>query len=106
MAVADNAEGFLSTLDALPQNSTEYGQYVLAYADSFRNVFEVLTALAGLAALLSLFIKEYTMDKELDSEHTLRRAEKATSSPEARPTTDAAEKTKEILQTQSSVNTT
>ncbi|MCJ1403034.1 hypothetical protein MMC11_006256 [Xylographa trunciseda] len=100
-AVATNAEGFLSTLEALPPNSTEYQQYILAYADSFKNVFEVLTALSGLAAILSLFIKEYTMDKELDSEHTLRRALKETSFPEALPQMETAEKTEGISGTQS-----
>ena len=70
---ADDAQGFLVGLKALPRISPEYQAYILAYAEAFKVVFEVLTAVAGLAALLSLLIKEYTMDKKLDSEHVLHR---------------------------------
>ncbi|KAL8836760.1 MAG: hypothetical protein Q9170_002789 [Blastenia crenularia] len=80
--VANDAENFVVRLHDFPKASVQYQAFILAYANSFKVVFEVLTALAGLAALLSLFIKEYTMDKELDSEHILRQ-EKQPSSPEA-----------------------
>ena len=70
--VANNAEGFLATLRTLPAGSATRDAYVLAYADSFHNVFEVLTALAGLAGVLSLFIKGHTMNRALQSEHLLR----------------------------------
>lgn len=86
--VADDAQGFMISLKALPRNSSEYQAYILAYADAFKVVFEVLTAVAGLGAILSLLIKEYTMDKKLDSEHVLRR-EKAVI-PEAREETSEA----------------
>ena len=81
-AVAKNAESFLATLEALPKDSTQHQAYILAYADSFKIVFEVLTAIAGLAGLLSLLIHEYTMDRELDSEHVLRPEKKETSASE------------------------
>ncbi len=80
-AVAKNAEGFLASLEALPQNSTQHQAYILVYADSFKNVFEVLAAIAGLAGVLSLLIHEYPMDRALDSEHVLR-PEKETSASE------------------------
>ncbi|KAL8721430.1 MAG: hypothetical protein Q9225_001905 [Loekoesia sp. 1 TL-2023] len=82
-AVANNAENFVTTLHTFPKTSAEYLAYILAYANAFKVVFEVLTALAGLAALLSLFIQEYTMDKELDSEHVLHQEKKKPSTPEA-----------------------
>ena len=72
-SVANDAEGFIASLKTFPQSSPEYQSYILAYADSFQTVFVVLTAIAGLGGLLNLFIKEYTMDKELDSEHVLRK---------------------------------
>lgn len=81
--VSDDAENFVSTrLKALPKDSAEYHAYTMAYADSFKVLFGILTGIAGLTGILSLLIKEYTMDKDLDSEHVLRRA-KEESSPEA-----------------------
>ncbi|KAL8887950.1 MAG: hypothetical protein Q9192_006251 [Flavoplaca navasiana] len=70
--VAKDAERFAATLKAPPKASEEYQHYILAYAESFKVVFVVLTALTALAGLLSLLIKEHTMDRVLDSEHTLR----------------------------------
>lgn len=70
-AVATEAESFVGILRTMPKASAQYQAYILAYTDAFRVVFEVLVALAGLAGLLSIFIKEYTMDKALDSEHVL-----------------------------------
>lgn len=82
-AIADDAESFVTTLKALPKDSAQHS-YKLAYANSFAVVFEVLTAIASLAGILSLLIKEYTMDKDLDSEHVLGERKK-TSSPEDFP---------------------
>ncbi len=81
--VATDAEGFVAKLQSLPKSSSEYQKYVLAYAKSFDNVFEVLTAVAGLAGLLSLLTKHFSMDKKLDSEHVLRQGKKETSALES-----------------------
>ena len=75
-AVAKNAEGFTERLKDLPRSSPEYHAYIAAYAEGFQNVFQVLTAVAGLAGILSLFIKRYSMDKDLGSEHVLQRGVK------------------------------
>lgn len=83
--VASDAEGFVARLQALPKSSPEYQNYISAYAKSFENVFEVLTAVAGLAGLLSLLIKKFSMDKKLDSEHILRQGKKETSALESSP---------------------
>lgn len=77
-AIANNGEGFVATLNALPKDSVQPAAYISAYACTFRKVFEVLTAIAGFAGVLSLLIKEYSMDIELDSEHILRQGEKYT----------------------------
>lgn len=81
--VATDAEGFVARLRALPQGSPGYQNYIFAYAKSFENVFEVLTAVAALAGLLSLLIKKFSMDKKLDSEHVLRQGKKETSALES-----------------------
>ena len=69
--IANDAENFVTQLMALAKDSAQYQAYTLAYSNAFKVVYEVLTAIAGLAGLLSLLIKEYTMDKDLDSEHIL-----------------------------------
>lgn len=81
--VANNAESFLASLRALPKASVEHQMYILAYSNAFKLVFGVLTALAGLAGILSLIIREHTMDKELDSEHVLHH-EKIDPDPEVK----------------------
>lgn len=80
--VVNNAEGFIASLKAFPNPSIQYQAYILAYANSFKVGFELLTAVAGLAAFSRLLIKEYTRDKALDSEHILRQ-EKEESAPES-----------------------
>lgn len=85
VTVATDAEGFVARLQALPKISPEYQKYVFAYAKSFENVFEVLTAVAGMAGLLSLLIKQFSMDKKLDSEHVLRQGKKESSALESSP---------------------
>jgi uncharacterized membrane protein YraQ (UPF0718 family) len=81
--VAKNAEGFSKTLKDLPRSSREYQAYISAYAEGFQNVFQVLIAVAGLAGLLSLFIKRYGLDKNLGSEHILQRGVKKQESSES-----------------------
>ena len=80
--VANDAESFIANLRAFPKTSVQYQSYILAYTNAFKLVFEVLTAIAGLAGILGLLIKEYSMDKELDSEHVLR-LENEPSKPES-----------------------
>ncbi|KAL9616038.1 MAG: hypothetical protein Q9160_009039 [Pyrenula sp. 1 TL-2023] len=82
-AVSGDAEGFVfGRLKFLPKDSAEYSAYIVAYADSFKVVFGILTGIAGLAGILSLLIKAHTLDKDLDSEHVLKRGEERPS-PEA-----------------------
>lgn len=90
-AVARNAEGFSKRLKDLPRSSTEYQTYISAYTEGFQNVFHVLTAVAGLAGILSLFIKRSSMDKDLGSEHILQRGMRKQESVEANLPSDTAE---------------
>jgi hypothetical protein len=70
--VANNAEAFVGTLQALPDGSLMKTAYVSAYASSFQRIFEVVTAVAALGLCLTVFIRSYTMDKKLESEHVIR----------------------------------
>lgn len=83
--IATDAEGFVATLKSLPKTLPQYQNFILASARSFENVFEVLTALADLAGLLSLFIKKFSMNREINSEHVLRRGKEETAALEASP---------------------
>lgn len=61
-------ERFVAVLKASPTISRNYQPYTLAYTESFEIVFVVPAALTGLVGLLSLLIKEHTLDKVLSSE--------------------------------------
>ncbi|KAF2144354.1 uncharacterized protein K452DRAFT_295815 [Aplosporella prunicola CBS 121167] len=71
-SIAHDAEGFVAVLKTLVKDSAQYQSYVKAFSTSFQNVFQTLTGVAGSAALLSLFIRNYSMDKDLNTEHMLR----------------------------------
>ena len=74
--VAQNAEAFVATLNSLPVGSTLSNRYILAYARSFSNVFETLTAITALGLISSFMIKGHSMDKKLTSEHVIRKKKK------------------------------
>lgn len=67
--IAHNAEGFIFTLNDPNQLILGKNDIRAAYASAFRNVFEVLTAIAILGGLLSLLITQVTLDRALESEH-------------------------------------
>lgn len=69
-AVARNASAFILTMKTMPNNQTLV-LYRQAYAESFRNCFEVLVAVAVLGTLSSLLIRHESMDRVLNSEHVL-----------------------------------
>jgi MFS family permease len=73
--IARNAEGYLATLRALPPSSVLKQGVREAYVEGYHGVFEVMTGISAAALLLSLLIKPYSLDKELDSQHKLREAE-------------------------------
>ncbi|KAJ4378188.1 hypothetical protein N0V83_001022 [Neocucurbitaria cava] len=67
--IAHNAEGFIFTLNDPNQHIVGESDIRAAYASAFRNVFEVLTAIAILGGLLSLLITQVTLDRALESDH-------------------------------------
>ena len=71
--IAKHAEGFMATLRSLPPASPVRAGVVEAYVHGIRGIFAFLTVISGVALLLSLFIKRYSMDKILESKYTLDR---------------------------------
>ena len=66
-AVASDSEEFVSVLKRMPLDSLERRLYRLAYSQSFRNLFEVLTGFAVLGMLISLLVNECSMNRNLES---------------------------------------
>ncbi|KAI0471294.1 major facilitator superfamily domain-containing protein [Xylaria cf. heliscus] len=62
--------GTAAFVGAIPQPVR--AEVISVYRDSFHLVFQVAVAFAGLAALLSLFEKEYTLRLELETEFGLK----------------------------------
>ncbi|KAL5392877.1 hypothetical protein DPSP01_000572 [Paraphaeosphaeria sporulosa] len=72
--VAKDAEAFILVLNSMP-DSAETASYRVAYAEAFRNLFEVLLGVAVLAGVASAFVKHASMDRVLDSEHVFKEQE-------------------------------
>ncbi|ESZ92257.1 putative efflux pump antibiotic resistance protein [Sclerotinia borealis F-4128] len=70
-SIAQDAAGFISQLNSLPDDSQFKMEVISAYSQGFRTVFEVLTAISGAGGLISLAIGSYSLDRQLDSEHVL-----------------------------------
>lgn len=68
--VAKEAEAFIIAMNSMP-NGPELTAYRVAYAETFRNLFEVLLGIAVLAGVISAYIKHESMDRALESEHGL-----------------------------------
>ena len=68
-SMAENAEGYIAQIQSSPQRHA----FSVALARSIQNVAEFMTVIAALAGILSLFIGSASTDKELASEHVLRR---------------------------------
>jgi hypothetical protein len=69
--IADHAESYILTLRAMPDSPTK--MHILeAYVYGFHGVYGCFCGIAGLAGILSLFIKHHDMNKVLESEHKLQ----------------------------------
>lgn len=73
--VAKEAEAFIVVMGSMPGGPT-LSAYRAAYAEAFRNLFEVLSGVAVLGGVASAFIKHASMDRALDSEHVFNVQEK------------------------------
>jgi hypothetical protein len=73
ISVANNAEAFVAILKTLDLNSPIRQAYVIAYSYGFRQVFIAMTAIVGVGGICSLLIQKFTMDRNLESEHVIRK---------------------------------
>jgi hypothetical protein len=73
--VSTNAEVLISTLKTIPTSSGLRQSLDLAYAQSFQDIVKVLIGVAVLGGLSSLFLKSAAMDRQLESEHVLEKAQ-------------------------------
>ncbi|ETI21001.1 hypothetical protein G647_07344 [Cladophialophora carrionii CBS 160.54] len=68
--IATNAEAYLLVLKQMG-DTPERQAVIDAYVSGFHGVFAFLTALAGVALILGLFIRHHEINKELISEHKI-----------------------------------
>ncbi|KIX92881.1 uncharacterized protein Z520_11357 [Fonsecaea multimorphosa CBS 102226] len=69
--IALQAEAYLEILKQMPADSPQRAAAISAYIAGFHGVFGFLTALAGVALVVGLFVKHFEINKELITEHTL-----------------------------------
>lgn len=79
--IAVDAQAFVATLTAMPDSAPKMA-IISAYMEGFRGVFYLLLAISAFCFILSFFIKHYSMDKKLDSEHKLAKGNEEQSAPE------------------------
>ncbi|KAJ4307298.1 hypothetical protein N0V88_000681 [Collariella sp. IMI 366227] len=70
-SIAAESESFITDLLRLPGNSAFKLRVLDAYMFGFRGVFAVYVAISGVALLLSLLIKRFELNKELQTDHRL-----------------------------------
>jgi len=70
-AIATQSEAFITNISILPEGSLFKEQVLDAYSYGFRGVYILFTAISGVGFLLSLFIKQVDMMKEIKTEHKL-----------------------------------
>ncbi len=73
--IAAQSESFIVELLRLPDGNAFKSQVLDAYVFGFQGVFAVYVAISGGALLLSLLIKQFKLDKELQTDHRLERRE-------------------------------
>ena len=71
--IAKNAEAYVSIMKTLAVDDPTRVHALQAYVHGFKGVFEVMTALSGVAFVVSLAIRHYDMDKILESKYKLAR---------------------------------
>ncbi|KAH8645706.1 major facilitator superfamily transporter [Xylariales sp. PMI_506] len=70
--IADQAEGFISVLNELPDDDEYKAKVIDAYIYGFGGVFALFMGVVGVAFTLSLlFVKHISLNKDLSSEHKL-----------------------------------
>jgi fucose permease len=75
--ISQNSEAFVEALKHMSTGPAK-DAIVDSYVEGFHGLFYLLIGLSGLLVVLSLFIKEKTLDKKLDSDHKLMKKEERT----------------------------
>jgi hypothetical protein len=69
--IAQDAVGYVKVINGLPAGSEHRRAVIRAYVEAFHRLYEVLTAMSFVGGLSGLLIDPQSLDKVLDSEHTL-----------------------------------
>lgn len=69
--IARNAEGYIAVLHTLPADSVMKSQVLESYVYGLKGVYGLYCGMAGFASILSLAIRHFDLNKELESEHKL-----------------------------------
>ncbi|KAF3025717.1 hypothetical protein E8E14_014248 [Neopestalotiopsis sp. 37M] len=72
--IASNAEGYVSTLHALPDDDPTKSAILDAYVFGFQGVWKVFVAIAGIAFFSSFLIRPSNLDRENETAHTLAKS--------------------------------
>ncbi|OJD10853.1 hypothetical protein AJ78_08244 [Emergomyces pasteurianus Ep9510] len=67
--ISKNAEAYIETLHALPENSAFKIGVIECYVKGTQGVFTVMTGFSGLAMFLSFLIAKHSMDKDFEAEN-------------------------------------
>lgn len=73
-AIAQNAEGYVSTLKTLPVGSALREGVISAYVYGLDSVFEVMTGIGALGLLATPFVAGRSMDRSLETDHVVQGA--------------------------------
>lgn len=77
-SVANSAPEFALQLRKSNWSQVEKQNYITCFTDSFKDLWLFFMAVSALALVLSLFIQHETLDRKLDSDHTLMTRESDT----------------------------
>ena len=68
--IAANAESYIATLNAMPNDSPVRVAVQRAYTKGFQGVFEVMTGISALGLICSLGIAHYSLDRHNNAEQS------------------------------------
>lgn len=69
--IAAQSEAFVTELSKLPHDAALRMRILDAYVYGFHGVYTVFASVSGLAFVISLFMKQVDMDREMSTEHTM-----------------------------------
>ncbi|CAN8095453.1 unnamed protein product [Discula destructiva] len=73
--IAANSEAYANYLKSMPKSSEE-SDILSAYVEGFHGAFYFLVALSAVSLVLSMFIRDHTMNQKLQSGHQVQKDDK------------------------------